>query len=406
MARKKQRVITVILAGGKGSRLGPLTERRAKPGVPFGGKYRIIDFPLANAMNSGYRKVFVLLQYASRSLARHIQRNWNAQTGRDEFVEGLFPKMREEGEFVYAGTANAVWQNWQEIMGENPDLIVVLNGDHVFKMDIRQTVDFHNEKCADFTICATKVPLDVARGQLGVLIVDEEYRVIGFQEKPDDPTPIPGDEGFCFASMGNYVIPVDVCEKLLKDDAKNPESKHDFGKDIIPSIIHTHRVFAYPFEENVIDGEVAPEWRDVGTIPAFFQACMDLCEPLPKCNLYNKRWPIPSGAEDDTAPAKLVPLRVLMSGSCIVDDAKLWFCILHKYVHVHNGANLQWCVVMDHSTVGHNVMMRNVIVDKDANIPDGTVVGYDRTEDEKRGFVVEPYNNGWITIIPKGYSFA
>jgi glucose-1-phosphate adenylyltransferase len=400
-----QRVIVAVLAGGKGTRLFPLTRDRAKPGVPFGGKYRIVDFPLANAMNSGYRKIFVMVQYASRSLAHHVQRHWNAQTGRDEFVECLFPKMRHEDEYTYAGTADAVWQNWKELAHEDPDVLVVLNGDHVFKMDIRQTVTFHNEKGADFTICATRVPVDVARGQLGVLAVDHEYRVVGFVEKPEEPVEIPGDPGFCLASMGNYVIPFGVGEQILQEDAQNAESGHDFGKDIIPSLIDTRRVFAYPYETNLIEGEERPQWSDVGTIRAFFDACMDLCDPLPKTNLYNIKWPIPSGAEDNTAPAKFVPSRLVASGSCIINNAKLWFCIMHKYVRVEDGADLDHCVVMDHSTIGHGVRMRNTIVDKHVTIPAGVVVGFDFEHDKARGFTIEQFNGSWITVVPEGYEF-
>ncbi|MBP9749652.1 MAG: glucose-1-phosphate adenylyltransferase, partial [Candidatus Pacebacteria bacterium] len=392
--------------GGQGTRLYPLTRDRAKPGVPFGGKYRIVDFPLANAMNSGYRKIFVMLQYASRSLHHHIQRNWNPQTGRGEFVEGLFPKMRVANELVYDGTADALWQNWKDLTDESPHVIVVLNGDHVFKMDIRQTVAFHNENNADFTICATRVSVDVARGQLGVLAVDEEYRVVAFQEKPEHPTEIPGDPGHCLASMGNYVIPVDVGADILERDATNPESGHDFGKDIIPSLIETHRVFAYPYESNQIDGEARPEWSDVGTIRAFFDACMDLCDPLPKVNLYNTRWPIPSGAEDDTAPAKFVPSRLVVSGSCIINNAKLWFCILHKYVRVEDWADLDHCVIMDHSVIGYGVRMRNTIVDKHVNVPDWTVVGFDLEQDKARGFTIEQFDGSWIVVIPGGYVFS
>lgn len=405
-----QEVIVVIMAGGEGKRLFPLTINRAKPGVPFGGKYRIIDFPLASAMNSGFRKIYVLLQYASQSLANHIQRNWAPQAGRDGFVVGLFPKMRRPNEDKFDGTADAVWQNWDSFVNENQmsELIVVLNGDHIFKMAIDQMVAYHNEKSSDFTISATRVPVDVARGEFGVLVVDKDYRVIGFVEKSQNPPEIPGDEGFCLASMGNYVIPTGAGKQILETDANDPNSGHDFGKDIIPKIIHTHRIFAYPYETNVIEGEVKPEWRDVGTIPAYFLACMDLCEPLPDTNLYNKKWPISSGAEDKTAPAKFVPSRLVVSGSCVIDNfKKLEYCILHKYVRVEDGADLHHCVVMDYVTIGKGVCMRNTIVDKHVKIPEGTVIGYDREHDEAR-FVemVTTFGEEWIVVIPESYIFS
>lgn len=400
------RVVTMVLAGGKGTRLAPLTNHRAKPSVPFAGKFRIIDFTLANAVNSGYRKIFVLLQYASRSLLHHLQRIWNTQTGRGDFVEGLFPKMRYESEFSFVGTADAVYQNWRVLEEEDPDLVLILNGDHIYKMDYRQLVSYHLQKKSDFTICATRVPVDVAAGQLGVLVVDGDYRVIGFEEKPEVPTEIPGDSGYCLASMGNYVLPLGIGGEILKQDAEDSDSDHDFGKNIIPSIVDSNRVFVYPFESNRIKGEIIPpSWSDVGTTKAYFDVCMDLCEPTPRTNLYNTRWPIPSGTSDLTAPAKFVQNRLLTSGSTIINDAKIWFAILHREVRVEDGANLDHCIIMDKSTVGFNANLRNTIVDKDVNIPDDIRIGFDIKEDKARGFTVEPFDGGWITVVPKLYVF-
>jgi glucose-1-phosphate adenylyltransferase len=405
--RYDKRVVVAVLAGGRGSRLYVLTNHRAKPAVQF-SKGRIIDYSLANAMNSKYREIYVAVQYDPRSLSHHIQSVWNAQTGTGECVEVLMPRRRHEHEHSFVGTADAIYQNWEALTERsNPDLIFVLSGDHIYKMYMPDVVSFHEEKDSNFTICATTVPVEEAAGKLGVLEVDKHYRVIGFKEKPDKPAEIPGKPGFCLSSMGNYVIPTDIGERILEDDASDPESVHDFGMNIIPKIVKTHKVFAYPFETNVVPGEVEPSWTDVGTIPSYFDACMDICGPTPKINLHNDEWPIACGAEDFTAPAKNVTRRFIKAGSCIYHGEDLfWYANLGKRITVEEGAALDHCVVFDSVHIGARADIRYTIIDKKVKVPEGTKIGHVREDDEKRGFKVVNYNDRWLTAIPKGYIFS
>ena len=412
IAKRDPRVVVALLAGGAGTRLKPLTERRAKPATPFAGKYRIIDFALANAVNSKYRKINVLCQYAPDSIDDHINKIYTHQMGTEDYVRVRYPSFITEEQSKYSHTADAVYQNWHKLIyrkGIDPDLIVVLSGDHVYKMDIRQVVGFHTRKKADFTICATRVPVAEASGELGVLVVDRNNRVIGFQEKPEVPQEIPKDKGYCYASMGNYVFSHGVGREIIFADAENPDSKHDFGGDIIPSIIDTHKVVAYPFESNIIEGEVEPNWTDVGTIESFWKASQDICDPTPRINLYNKEhWPIYTGVNDTTAPAKCVTRRFISSGSAIYHDPNLfWYVSLGREVRVEENAALEGVHVFDESVIGKNVQMRNALVDKRNKIPDGIRIGYNMDEDMGRGLTVKPISeNDWITVVPQEHPFS
>lgn len=410
-----KKTISVVLAGGQGSRLNPLTAHRAKPAVPFAGKYRIIDFVLANLFNSGMRNILVLTQYAPGSLFRHIQTFWIPLTGLREKVQLLSPKMRSPYELQYRGTADAVWQNWESITREGDDAqyVAIFGGDHIYTMNTSQVVDFHKEKGAAFTVCAIRVPIESASNKLGVLRVDKDHRVIDFVEKPSlaNVPQIPGHPGFCYASMGNYVANIDILGKALSEDAKNTESTHDFGNDLIPQM---HRdglpVYAYPFDMNIIEGQVGHYWRDVGTLVDYYQASLETLEFVPPLDLVNPNWLVPS-YPDNLPSARFVGrvngiCHVTTAGGTVVDDANIKWSVLGRYVNVQKEATVEGSILFDGVVVGQRSYLKKVICDKDVRIPDDIQVGINRKEDEKRGFHTEPLSDEeWITVIPKWYKF-
>jgi len=303
------RVLAMVLAGGKGTRLYPLTRYRTKPAVFFAAKYRIVDFALSNLVNSGFFSIYVLVQFKSQSLNEHILRGWQlggALRDRDIFITTVPPQMWT-GEHWYKGTADAIYQNIHLITTFDADRIIILAADHVYKIDIRQFLEFHLKKGADITICATVVPKEEAKS-FGVIQVDEKNRVIGFFEKVPDPPEIPNKEGFCLASMGNYIFEREVIEELLLEDAHDPSSSHDFGKDIFPKAYKKYKVFAYDFTTNKLPGNDRPYWRDVGTIQSYWTAHMDILNPNPDLNLYNSQWPIRTVSYGDP-PAYILPRR-------------------------------------------------------------------------------------------------
>jgi glucose-1-phosphate adenylyltransferase len=396
----------MILAGGRGTRLHQLTDWRAKPAVPFGGKFRIIDFVLSNCVNSGIRRIGVATQYKSHSLIQHIQRGWSFLNGQfGEFIDVLPAQQRIE-EMWYRGTADAVFQNLDIMRDTNPEYVLILAGDHVYKMDYGKLLAFHEEKQADMTVACIEVPIKDASG-FGVMGVNNESRVVNFNEKPDHPTPIPGNPDMALASMGVYVFNTRFLYEQLVRDADDNNSSHDFGKDIIPHLVSAHyRVFAQSFEESCVNlnGEV-PYWRDVGTIDAYWEANMELTKVTPALNMYDQEWPIWT-YQEQLPPAKFVfddttrrgmAVDSLVSGGCIISGASVRNSLLFSNVHVHSYSNVEESVILPNVKVSRNVTLRRVVVDKGCIIPEGMTAGVNREEDARRFFVSD---NGITLITP------
>lgn len=396
----------MILAGGRGTRLHQLTDWRAKPAVPFGGKFRIIDFVLSNCVNSGIRRIGVATQYKSHSLIQHIQRGWSFLNGQfGEFIDVLPAQQRIE-EMWYRGTADAVFQNLDIMRDSNPDYVLILAGDHVYKMDYGKLLATHVEKQADMTVACIEVPIKDATG-FGVMGVDTESRVVNFNEKPDHPTPIPGNPNLALASMGVYVFNTRFLYEQLVRDADDKNSSHDFGKDIIPHLVSArYRVFAQSFEDSCVNlnGEV-PYWRDVGTIDAYWEANMELTKVTPALNMYDQEWPIWT-YQEQLPPAKFVfddstrrgmAVDSLVSGGCIISGAYVRNSLLFSNVHIHSYSNVEDSVILPNVKVSRNVTLKRVVVDKNCVIPEGMTAGVNREEDARRFFVSD---NGITLITP------
>ncbi len=403
VSRLTRDTTALILAGGRGSRLKDLTQWRAKPAVPFGGKFRIIDFPLSNCVNSGIRKVAIMTQYKSHSLIRHIQNGWGflrAEFG--EFVE-LIPAQQRTSDEWYSGTADAVFQNLDILRSYKSKYIVILAGDHIYKMDYGPMLAFHVENQADMTIGCIETPIEDARA-FGVMSVDDSNAVVDFREKPEHPQPMPGRDDVALASMGIYVFNTEFLFQKLIADAGVPGSSHDFGKDIIPGCIGKQRVYAYSFRDPVTQDQAY--WRDVGTVDAFWAANLELIGITPELNMYDKVWPIWT-YQEQLPPAKFVfddegrrgmAVDSMVSGGCIVSGATVRHSLLFSNVHVHSYAVLQDCVVMPDVEIGENCRLSKVVVDKGCRIPEGTVIGEDRAEDERR-FSVSA--GGVVVVTPE-----
>ncbi len=402
-------VLVMVLAGGEGKRLYPLTLDRAKPAVPFGGRYRIIDIVLSNFVNSGVSRIKVLTQYKSASLEEHIARNWRLATILDQFIEAI-PAQQRTGKTWYRGSADAVWQCQHVIKDENPELVCIFGGDHVYKMDVRQMLAFHQDSQADATIAAIPVPRHEAH-DLGVLEVAADGRIVAFHEKVENPPPMPGNEAMCLASMGNYVFKPDVLLRELDEDDQLEDSRHDFGHDVLPRLVQKGaRVYAYDFATNLVPGEDTHNrgyWRDVGTVDAYWEAQMDLIEIHPLFNMYNFRWPIRTGATHDP-PAKFVfrdeaQARVgiatdsMVSHGCIISGGRIHRSVLGVGCRVNSFSEVEESVLFERVRVGRHAKIRRAIIDKDVEIPSGTVIGFDREADRQRFFVTD---NG-IVVIPK-----
>ena len=402
----------MILAGGEGSRLYPLTQQRAKPAVPFGGKYRLIDFALSNFINSRIFSIYVLTQFKSQSLTEHLQESWRfSSILRDHFILPV-PAQQRTGDSWYRGTADAIYQNINLIEDSDFDIIAIFGADHIYRMDLQQMIDFHVRKRADVTISALPVPLKNA-SSLGVIQVQEKQRVTGFKEKPKRPKPIPGRPNEAFASMGNYLFNKAVLIELLYEDAADVESSHDFGRDILPRIFNKSRVFAYDFRRNHISGLTKKEigyWRDVGTIKAFWEANMDLRNVKPEFNLYNKKWPIKT-ANYGTPPAKFVFNEdgrrgqaidsIVVEGS-IISGGIVQKSVIGRDVSIDSGAVVINSLLMDRVKIGKNCKINMAIIDKDVEVPPCTTLGYNLEQDRNRFFVDDESN---IIIIPKGFKF-
>jgi glucose-1-phosphate adenylyltransferase len=381
--------LVIVLAGGVGERLHPLTRERAKPAVYFGGPYRIIDFALSNCINSGLRRIFIATQYKSLSLNRHIRMGWNVVSEElGEFVE-ILPPQKRVSEHWYQGTADAVYQNLYSIIRENPRHLIVLSGDHVYKMDYARMLRFHQERRAATTLAAIEVPVSEG-ARFGIIGVDEQDRVTGFQEKPRNAAPIPGSPDLALGSMGVYIFDTDVLIRALEADAVQP-TKHDFGKDIIPALIHQTPVYAYRFYDE--NKKASQYWRDIGTLDAFYEANMDLCHVNPEFNLYDPEWPLRT-YQPQAPPAKFVfaeeghrcgqALDSVISPGCIVSGSTIRGSVLCPNVRVHSFSYIEQSMLMPGVRVGRHARVRHAIIDRDVLIPRGALIGYNEEEDRKR----------------------
>ncbi|MEJ2526172.1 MAG: glucose-1-phosphate adenylyltransferase [Desulfuromonadales bacterium] len=382
----------LVLAGGRGSRLYELTNWRAKPAVYFGGKYRIIDFPLSNCVNSGMRRIGVLTQYKSHSLIRHLVRGWSHfKKELGEFVE-ILPASQRFSESWYQGTADAVYQNLDIIRAEMPKYVLILSGDHIYHMDYRDMLVQHVESGADMTVSCLEVPIAEAAGAFGVMQVDTEKRIIGFEEKPANPKPLPDNPNLTLASMGNYIFNTEFLFDILCQDGADNSSEHDFGKNIIPAIIDKHKVLAFSFRDPET-GERA-YWRDVGTLDAFWEANMELILPDPELNLYNHQWPMWT-YQVQLPPAKFVfdqddrrgmAVDSAVSGGCIVSGSQLRKTLLFSNVRVHSYSNIDEAVILPETVIHRHCKIRRAIIDRGCEIPQGSVIGYDPEQDKANGF--------------------
>jgi glucose-1-phosphate adenylyltransferase len=400
-------VLTMILAGGQGERLYPLTRDRAKPAVPFGGRYRIIDFVLNNFINSGFYKIKVLTQFKSTSLIEHITRSWRLNPEIGQYVD-IVPAQMRKGPFWFRGTADAVFQNLELIFDEQPEQICVFGGDHIYKMDVNQMMEYHLERDADLTIATIPVPIEEAH-HFGIVEVDENHQVTGFVEKPKDGAKtIPGNPNMVLASMGNYIFKSKVMIDVLEHNALR-DAAHDFGKEIIPQMYPSMKVFAYDFATNVVPGEeVNGYWRDVGTVEAYFAASLDLVAVSPLFNLYNPQWPVVSSALN-LPPAKFVfadaqshrigiATDSLVSDGAIISGGTINRSILFPRTKVNSYAHVDEAILMDGVEVGRYARVRRAIIDKGVKIPPNTTIGYDTDSDRERFSVTD----GGIVVVPKG----
>ncbi|MFO0598560.1 MAG: glucose-1-phosphate adenylyltransferase [Myxococcaceae bacterium] len=403
------RTLAMVMAGGAGTRLDPLTRERAKPAVPFGGRYRIIDFCLSNFVNSGVYRVKVLTQYKSDSLNNHISRTWRMTAFLGHYCETVPAQMRTGGDW-YKGSADAIFQNLNLIVDEAPDQVFVFGADHIYQMDVNQMLDFHRERRADCTVAVLPVPIEQG-SDFGILDVAVDGEVKNFIEKPKNPPPMPGDPTRCLASMGNYIFNTDTLVREVSEDAKVEGSAHDFGKSILATLNQRSRVYAYDFLQNQVPGLAQRElgyWRDVGTLDAYFQANMDLIAVEPIFNLYNTKWPITTGSAS-APPAKFVfadtaQNRIgrandsLVSEGCIISGGLVRRSVLSPRVRVNSWSDVDSSILMENVEIGRHCEIRRAIIDKNVTIPPGTKIGVDLDEDRKRFHVTE----SGLVVIPKG----
>lgn len=402
--------LVMILAGGEGKRLYPLTKDRAKPAVPFGGRYRIIDFVINNFINSGFFKIKVLTQYKSDSLNKHITRGWMLSPFLNQYID-LAPAQMRTGSDWYRGTADAIYQNIFHIIDEDPKFVCIFGGDHIYKMDVSQMLDFHKNKKADLSISAIPIPIEEA-SEFGIIEVDDDWRLVNFVEKPQyTPKSIPGNPNMCLASMGNYIFDKDTLLKALYKDDQIQESSHDFGKNVIPMLLNEGKnIYVYNFHDNSFPGISDAErgyWRDVGSIDAYWQANMDLLAATPELDLYSKDWPIRT-FNYNYPPAKFIwqegdrvgmATNSMVSEGCIVSGGMLSHCVLSPKVRINSYSQVVDSILMENVEVGRYSKIRKAIIDKNVKIPPNTRIGYNCEEDVNRGFHVSP---GGVTVVPKG----
>jgi glucose-1-phosphate adenylyltransferase len=401
--------LTILLAGGRGARLEPLTADRAKPAVPFGGKYRVVDFTLSNCLHSGLRRILVLTQYKSHSLHKHLRDGWsifNAECG--DFITVVPPQMRT-GPSWYSGTANALFQNLFLLERSHADKVLILAADHIYRMDYAALLKAHEEKAADLTVACMRVPLAEASA-FGVMGIDASQRILEFNEKPETPKPIPGEPDTALASMGIYVFAMDKLREALEDDHRRSDSSHDFGKDVIPRLIGTHQVYAYEFGGS--RGRVTPDryWRDVGTLDAYYEANMDLLKTKPPLDLYQRDWPIRT-YHSQNPPARMVPgpdgkdgllANAILGSGTVIFGGVVRHSILSSRVHVHQDAVVEDALLFDNVEVGAGARVRRCIVDKGVKIPAGETIGVDPAKDAAR-FVSSAKG---VVVVPKDYRFG
>ncbi len=394
------RVLAFVLAGGKGTRLSPLTKERAKPAVPFGGRYRIVDFVLSNLVNSGIYSIYVLIQFKSQSLLQHLREGWEVSgLLKNNFIIPVPAQMRSAQEDWYRGTADAIHQNMNLIQQADPHVVAIFGADHIYRMNIRQMIEYHVEKQAGVTVAAIPVEKQFA-SEFGVIETTSDGRIMGFHEKKADAPTMPEDPSRVFASMGNYVFSTDLLLRELHADGRNDASSHDFGKDILPSLIGRADMYAYDFQTNVIPGDPigSPQyWRDVGTLDAYYEASMDLRAVSPELNLYNRQWPLRTAGYYD-APAKFVfdedgrrgmAIDSIISGSSIVSGGTVHGSVLGRGVRIHTGAKIEDSVIFDNCDIGRHAKVRRAILDKNVKIGEGAEIGYNLDEDRKKYHVTE-----------------
>lgn len=395
------KILAFVLAGGRGERLAPLTDMRTKPSVPFGGRYRIVDFVLSNLLNSHIYSIYLLVQYKSQSLIEHVRQNWVLSPLIKEHFVAVVPPQMKMGPEWFQGTADAVYQNINLIHDHQPEVVVVFGADHIYRMDIRQMIDFHLEKGADVTVAARPVPLAEASA-FGVIATDRDGRITGFQEKPKDPPPMPGASDRAFVSMGNYIFSRDV---LVDSLMCGEDNQHDFGKHILPSLIGSGKVFAYDFATNVVPGtkqfEEQGYWRDVGTIPAYFHAHMDMLGETPVLDLHNKLWPIHPARYQGPA-AKILKAEIensLISEGVIIRNAKIVNSVIRRDVVIEDGVWIEESIIMDHTVIKKGCRLKRVIVDKFNVLQEGTEIGFDPERDRRAG--TYHLDGTGIVVIPK-----
>jgi glucose-1-phosphate adenylyltransferase len=401
----RRRAVALILAGGRGSRLMHLTEKRAKPAVFFAGKFRIIDFPLSNCINSGFRRIGVLTQYKSHSLLRHLQRGWGGLRGEmNEFVELLPAQQQTEEVSWYKGTADAVYQNLTILRSHKPKFVLILAGDHVYKMDYSAMLEDHITRDADVTVSCVEVPRSVASG-FGVMGVDADDRVVEFLEKPADPPGLPNEPDKALASMGIYIFTADFLYEELERDARDPRSAHDFGRDIIPSLLGRARIMAHRFQRSCVYSQpgAEPYWRDVGTVDAFWEANIDLTALVPALNLYDSEWPIftyqeqlpPAKFVHDTNQRRGMAVNSLVSGGCVISGSLVRESLLFSQVHVHSYSQVIQSVILPDVDVGERARLTKVVVDRGVRIPEAMVIGEHPELDAQRFYRTE----GGVTLV-------
>jgi glucose-1-phosphate adenylyltransferase len=413
-------VLGIVLAGGRGERLFPLTQHRAKPAVPFGGRYRIIDFVLSNFVNSGILSIYVLTQFRAQSLLEHIDRGWRANDFLGEHFVIPVPAQMRSGEDWYQGTADSVYQNLYLLERHNPTLVAVFGADHIYRMNVRQMIDDHQKTRAEITVAAIPVSLEEA-SRYGVIEVDRDWRIIGFDEKPKQPKPIPGDPDLALVSMGNYLFNNRVLIDGLNADAESSTSHHDFGRDLLPKFVDGGEMFAYDFRKNRVPspskGEEPSYWRDLGTIEAYYDASMDLCSVDPSFNLYNRAWPLRTVGYADP-PAKFVfdwpdrqgmAVNSVVAEGTIISGSYIHNCIVGRNVRIHSYSRVENSVIGDWVEIGRNCRIRYAIIDKANVISSGTEIGYDAAQDRERYFVSPsgivvlargPRKTNWIMTNP------
>lgn len=394
------KVLAIVLAGGEGTRLYPLTKDRAKPAVPFGGKYRIVDFVLSNLVNSGIYSIYVVVQFRSQSLLQHLSDGW--QFGgilKSEFVVPVPAQMRTAGKSWYRGTADAIHQNINLIEQSAPDIVAVFGADHIYRMNIRHMIDFHEHKRAHATVAAIPVDRKFSK-EFGVIETTSTGRIIGFHEKQEDAPTMPGDPNRVYASMGNYIFSTDMLLKCVEDDQLDESSSHDFGRDILPKMIGQAELFAYNFMTNEIPGEPSdktPYWRDVGTLDAFYEANIDIRDIDPELNLFNPEWPLRTASYSDP-PSKFAfdeeerrgqAIDSVLAGGCIISGGTVRDSVLGRHVYVHAGAEVEGCIIFDSCSIGRRAKLRRCILEKNVHIAEDAVIGYDHDEDRKHYHVTD-----------------